>query len=92
VKNKIIVVSLIGSSLVSCASTKEIGGVEYDTYGFLNEDEVKNPNIAYKPVVGNAIWGFVLSETIVAPLYFFGYSLYEPVGIKPSVKGQVPRP
>jgi hypothetical protein len=35
--------------------------------------------VQYKTVVGNVIWGIILVETIIAPIYFFGFSLYEPV-------------
>ncbi len=78
--------------LVGCADTKVIDGVEYDTYGFLSQDEKKNPDIRYEVVWGNVFWGVVLFETIVAPVYFFGFSIWEPKGRKSDikVKGQVP--
>ncbi len=72
-----------------CGDTKVIKGVGYDTYGLINEDEKKNPDIQYEPVWGNIIWGILLVETVVAPIYFFGFSMFEPVGEKPKIKGQV---
>lgn len=72
-------------------TVKLLGGVEYDTYGLLNQDDKKNPDIHYEVIWGNVIWGFVLAETIIAPIYFFGFSLFEPVGPKMPVKGQVAR-
>lgn len=72
-----------------CGDTKVIDGVEYDTYGLLNEDTKKNPNIQYELIVGNLVWGILLVETLFAPVYFFGFSLFEPVGKKPPHKGEV---
>lgn len=75
----------------SCANEKVIDGIKYDTYGVLNKDEKVNPNIQYELVWGNIIWGVILIETIVAPIYFFGFSMWEPTGPKsnPRIKGQV---
>ena len=67
-----------GMLFSGCADNKVIEGKEYDTYGFINESENKNPNISYSLSIGNVIWGILLFETIVAPVYFFGFSLYEP--------------
>lgn len=69
-------------SLTACADNKRINGVMYETYGFLNKEEVRNPNISYEASIGNVIWGIIFSETLIAPIYFFGFSLYEPVGPK----------
>jgi len=66
----------------SCGSTKVIGGTEYDTYGFFNQLEKRNPDIKYKVIVGNIVWSVILCETIIAPIYFLGFSMYEPTGIK----------
>jgi len=72
-----------------CGDTKIIAGVEYDTYGLINKDEVRNPEIQYETIWGNVILGVILIETIIAPIYFFGFSLFEPVGKKPvPEKGQ----
>ena len=75
--------------LTGCGNTKVINGIEYDTYGLLNADNKKNPQIEYEVIWGNVIWGCILSETIIAPVYFFGFSIFEPVGPKLPVKGQV---
>lgn len=81
---------LATTSLSGCGDTKSIHGVTYDTYGFLNEGEKRNPDVEYELIVGNVIWGIILVETIIAPIYFFGFSLYQPVGAKGEVvKGQV---
>jgi hypothetical protein len=67
--------------VVGCGSSKVLDGNYCDTYGLLNR-EMKCENVQYKTVVGNVIWGVLLFETIIAPVYFFGFSLYEPVGVK----------
>lgn len=68
-------------SLVACGSDKVISGVNYETKGLLTLDE-KSDKIQYKVIIGNVIWGVLLFETIVFPVYFFGFSMYEPVGLK----------
>jgi len=29
---------------------------------------------------GNIIWGVILFVTVIAPIYFFGFSMFEPIG------------
>lgn len=67
---------------IGCGSPKVIDGKEYDTYGLLNIHSNYDENIKYQTIVGNVVWGFILFETIVGPIYFFGFSMYEPVGKK----------
>jgi len=64
---------------VGCGSDKVINGKLYETYGLINRDNVKSSNVKYKVIVGNVIWGILLCETIIAPIYFFGFSIQEPV-------------
>jgi hypothetical protein len=66
-------------TLSGCGDTKQIDGITYDTYGLFNESNKRNPDIHYNLIMGNVIWGILLCETIIAPIYFFGFSLYEPV-------------
>ena len=75
----ICMVVIFALSVTACGDTKNIDGVTYDTYGLLNEDDNKNPSIKYEVIWGNVVWGVILVETIVAPIYFFGFSLFEPV-------------
>jgi hypothetical protein len=79
---RIIAVSLIAASLVGCGQPAWIGGKKYDTYGLFNESTHKNPNIAYEVSIGNVVWSIILVETIVFPVYFVGFSLFNPVGPK----------
>jgi len=74
-----IVIVVMCLSMVACGSSKVIDGVTYETYGLFNKNEEKDDNIKYKTIIGNVVWGIILFETIVAPVYFFGFSLYEPI-------------
>lgn len=65
--------------LAACGNDRMINGKLHETYGFINKDQSKDPNVTYRIITGNVIWGVVLVETLVMPLYFFGFSLYEPV-------------
>jgi len=73
---------LVAMLVAGCGSPKVINGKQYETYGLLNADNVKDPNIRYEPSLGNIIWGIALIGTIAAPVYFFGFSLFNPVGHK----------
>jgi len=65
---------------VGCGSVKQIDGYTYDTYGIINQNQKMNLDIEYKLIIGNVIWSILLCETIIAPVYFVGFSLYEPIG------------
>jgi len=92
-KKKIIVILLLSVFLFGCSKTKVIHGVEYDTYGLFNSEEKKNPNIVYEIVWGNVFWGIVGFESIIAPIYFFGFDVCQPVRWRQpnEVKGQAIR-
>ena len=69
-------------TILGCGNTKNINGVTYDTYGLFNQADKKNDAIQYRIIIGNIVWSCILVETIIAPIYFLGFSIYEPVGIK----------
>jgi hypothetical protein len=71
----ILILSLL---VVGCAQSKVINGVNYKPYGIPNMDDRKSPKVHYEPCWGNIIWGCILCETIVAPVYFFGFSMFNP--------------
>ena len=86
------IVILLVVALTGCGDTKVINGVEYDTYGLFDEDENRNPKIKYELIEGNVVWSVLLLETAIAPIYFIGYSLWEPVGLNEDyVTGEVGR-
>jgi hypothetical protein len=81
--NKFIAILLVIAtlSLSACGSDKVINGKTYITYGLFNPED-RDSKIQYKVIVGNIIWSVLLSETIVAPIYFLGWSLFEPIRAK----------
>ena len=82
---KLIAIFLICSTIfcsASCGNRKTINGQLYDTYGLLNKESKMNPNIQYDLIFGNVVWSVILIETLIAPIYFIGFSLYEPVALK----------
>lgn len=70
--------------LGACAQSKTMDGTVYNPYGLLNQNSEKNECVNYSTSIGNVIWGIFLVQTLVAPVYFFGFALYEPVGMKPE--------
>ena len=67
--------------VVGCGQPKTIDGVTYDTYGFINADTKKNPKIRYEVCTGNVIWSVLLAGGLIAPVYFIGFSLFNPIGL-----------
>lgn len=69
--------------LTACgAEEKKINGVTYATYGLFNKDENKNPNVQYEISGWSIVWSIIFVETIIAPIYFIGFDLYQPVAMK----------
>lgn len=56
--------------------------IEAQPYGWIDYQEVKNDKVLYKASIGNAIWSFILIETIVPSVILTGYYFYEPVALK----------
>lgn len=88
-KNSLLILAIC-FLLTGCNNHKVINGVNYDVYGVMNQDDKKNPGIEYKISVGSCVAAVLLSETIVVPLYVVLVDLWEPVGPKPTIKGEVP--
>jgi hypothetical protein len=80
-KIKLIILALLALILMSCADAKTIDGKTYQTYGFMNQED-KSDSIQYKASLGSLVVGVVFFETIVVPIYVFGYDFYEPVAKK----------
>lgn len=82
----IFTIIIFSFGISGCGDNKHIHGKEYGTYGLINKDDMKNPDVEYRLIVGNIFWGCLLVETVIAPIYFFGFSIYEPVGPKTDVE------
>lgn len=77
---KVMALMLMCLFLVSCASPQVINGKRYEPYepyGLFNEDDVKKDNIKYEVSMGSVIVGVIFSETLIVPLYVFGWDLFE---------------
>lgn len=89
-KNTWVAVVVSVALLAGCAKRQEICGVTYLPYGLANREERKNDAIAYEVSWGNVIWGVILVETIIMPIYVFGFALYEPKGLAHGPVGSAP--
>lgn len=54
----------------------------YPTYGYFNEKQSRSKNVCYEVSFGNIVWSIILVETVVVPIYFIGFSLFNPVRLK----------
>jgi hypothetical protein len=87
----LVVIACLAAMLTGCGGAT-INGVMYDSYGILNEDTHKNPNINYEMSAWSVIWGVIFCETLVVPVYVIGWDLMVPVSSKnidPNTKGVV---
>lgn len=73
---------LIATMLSACGTPIDYAGKHYPTVGVVNQADQKSEKMCYEVSVGNVIWSIILIETIVAPIYFVGWSLWNPVGPK----------
>lgn len=73
-----LLLSLILILQVGCGNTMVRNGYEYDTVGVLSS---KNAMVKYDIIWGNVIMGGLFFSTIIAPVYFFGFSMEEPVAL-----------
>jgi hypothetical protein len=73
-------------ALAACGHPKTIDGRHYPTYGLLNQNTQRSDAVCYKLSTGNTVWSVILIETIVVPIYFVGFDLFNPVG--PKINGK----
>ncbi|MEK7139888.1 MAG: hypothetical protein AAB805_01030 [Patescibacteria group bacterium] len=75
-------------ALSDCGQPLSTNHKTYPTYGLFNESTDKSKDVCYKVSVGNVVWSIILIETIVAPIYFVGFSLYNPMRMKKDANDQ----
>lgn len=85
---KTLAAALIGLTLLTgCADNKNLplydnGAMkQVETYGLFNEGNLRQDCVNYSVSLGNVVLGVLFSYTVIAPIYFFGFSLYEPDSI-----------
>lgn len=66
---------------LGCADDKVLNGINYESVGLLNTNK-KSADVCYEVVFGNVIWSALLFETLVMPVYFVGFSMFEPVSLR----------
>ena len=69
----------VAAMLSACGNDKTIDGKHYPVYGVANMEAQKDPNVVYEVSASSVIWGIILCETIVVPVYIIGWDLYQPV-------------
>jgi len=75
-------IAVLGILLAGCGRPLYVDGKTYPTYGFFNESSSKSKNVCYELSVGNIIWSILLVESVVFPVYFVGWSIYNPIRLK----------
>jgi len=88
---KKLIALLIAVSFVfmSCGQSKLIDGKEYKPVGLISMNcdlGDYSKKIHYEPCWGNIIWGAILCETVIAPIYFYGFSMFNPISVKDTTK------
>jgi hypothetical protein len=80
-----ILASVLAASLMlsGCGAPLDTGKKEYPTVGLFTWNE-RSKDVCYSVSVGNTIWSIILVETIVAPVYFVGWSIMNPERMKRS--------
>jgi hypothetical protein len=76
------------TGLFGCGHPMKTSGKEYPTYGLFNESTKKSKNVCYEVSAGNVVWSIILVGTIAAPVYFVGFSLFNPVRMKKDANDQ----
>jgi hypothetical protein len=77
---------LILTMLAGCGHPLDLNGKTYPTYGFVNENTSKSVDMCYEVSFGNIVWSIIGVENVIMPVYFIGWSLFNPVG--PKINGQ----
>jgi hypothetical protein len=79
---KYVTILCVALMLSACGVSMNVNGKVYPTYGIVNEKVNKSSKMCYEVSIGNVVWSVILVRTIVAPIYFIGWSLFNPVSVK----------
>lgn len=90
---KIIIAALLVSLLAGCGQPRVLTvdgkAKEYPTYGLFNQNASKSEKVCYDISVGNVVWSIIGFDSVILPVYFAGFSLFNPVGVK-NAEGKCP--
>ena len=80
----IILITTLLLTLNGCGQSKVIDGTLRKPVGLISMNATNTGNysnkVQYEPCWGNIFWAIILIETIIAPIYFFGFSMFNPIG------------
>ena len=79
-------ITLAGCGSPAVITTVDGKAKEYPTYGWFNWNTSMSEKVCYDVSVGNVVWSIILIETVIAPVYFIGFSLFNPIG--PKIDGK----
>lgn len=68
-------------ALSGCTYDRTIDGVTYEPYGLLSPTK-ESPDIVYELDWSNIVIACIFAETVIVPLYVFGFAIWQPVGKK----------
>lgn len=77
--------------LFACAEPKTLPTADggdtklYTSYGLFNTHH-KASHVCYRIVAGNVVWSMLLASSFIFPLYFVGWSIFEPTDLKKNVE------
>jgi hypothetical protein len=79
----VVILSLL---CVGCGRSMNINGTHRTPVGLISMNcqnlGTYSKKVRYEPCWGNIFWGTVFFETIIAPIYFFGFSMFNPAGVQ----------
>lgn len=77
---KLLLITIVTAFLIGCGDSKEIDGINVQTYGMYNEKHLRCENVKYSLVGQNVFWSIVSAYTVVGPLAIGAFELWEPEG------------
>lgn len=86
-KKLITLITLCVFALAGCGVSKQLRLPDntiknYPTYGFFTEAQDKSDKVCYEFIAVNLIPFIIFIETVIVPIYIFGWDLWEPVRLK----------
>lgn len=87
-RTAIALLTVVAVSLAACGQPRQLGNRVYPTHGLFNKSTSWSKNVCYEVSLGNVVWSIILVETVIAPVYFVGWSLWNPIRLKKSPNDQ----
>ena len=82
---KVIALTLAVALATGCADNRKLPQIdkheELPTYGLFDKADEKRECVNYELQWGNIVWSAIFMPSVIIPLYFIGFSIYEPVSV-----------